>query len=101
EKSVNRGQSFNASFNLPPSGSGDWVTPLTLDPLHPDTIYTGFSRIWRSFNGGISFSAVGPSINANFDVISVAESENNILYFSETQSLWKSEDYGNSNINLT
>lgn len=101
-KSTNGGNNFNANFNLPPSGNGNWVTPITLDPKHPDTIYTGFSRVWRSYNGGASFSAVSPSNltgGANIDVLTVAPNHTNVLYISEGNDFWISEDRGATWVN--
>ncbi len=103
-KSINGGNSFNAAFNLPPAGGGNWVTPLVLDPLHPDTIYTGFSRVWRSFNGGSSFSAVSPSTltgGANIDHMALAPRHTNVLYVAEGDRLWRSENYGATWVNLS
>ncbi len=102
QKSTNGGNRFNANFNLPPSGNGNWVTPFALDPKHPDTIYAGFSRVWRSYNGGVSFSAVSPSNltgGANMDVLTVAPNHTNVLYISEGNNFWISEDRGATWIN--
>lgn len=103
-KSTNGGSSFNAPFNLPPAGNGNWVTPLALDPKHPDTIYTGFSRVWRSYNGGGSFSAVSPSNltgGANIDQMAVAPNHTNVLYISVDDNLWRSDDRGANWTNLS
>lgn len=101
-KSSNGGNNFNASFNLPPSGNGNWVTPFALDPKHPDTLYAGFSRVWRSYNGGVSFSAVSPSNltgGANIDVLTVAPEHTNVIYIAEGNDLWRSDDRGSSWVN--
>ena len=51
-KSTNRGQSFNAPFNLTPSGSGNWVTPFLVSQHNSNVLYAGFSQVWKSANGG-------------------------------------------------
>jgi PKD repeat protein len=103
-KSTNGGGSFNAPFNLAPAGSGNWVTPLALDPKHPDTIYAGFSRVWRSYNGGGSFSAVSPSTltgGANIDHMTIAPNHTNVLYIAVDDKLWRSDDRGVNWVNLS
>ncbi len=96
-KSTNGGSSFNANFNLPPTGNGNWVTPYQLDPQHPDTMYAGYDRMWRSYNGGASFTAVSPSNltgGNNIDQMAIAPRHENVLYISEGDRLWRSNDYG-------
>jgi photosystem II stability/assembly factor-like uncharacterized protein len=58
-RSANGGASFvNAT---PPGASSDrknWSTPVRLDPVTPNVVYYGTQRLWRSPNGGVSWSAV-------------------------------------------
>lgn len=56
-KSTNGG---NTSFSIKPSGSnGAWVTPYAMDATDPTIIYGGFSDVYRSDNGGSSWSNLG------------------------------------------
>ncbi len=103
-KSTNRGNNFNANFNLSASGSGNWITPFLIDPLHPDTLYAGFSRVYRSDNGGISFSAVSPSGmtgGSNLDQMALSPTHTNVLYVSEGSRLWRSDNHGSSFTSLS
>lgn len=96
-KSTNGGASFNSNFNLPPSGNGNWVTPFMLDPQHPDTMYAGFANVWRSFNGGASFTdltASSISGGGNIDVLGIAPNNTNIVFMVDGNRLFKSSDYG-------
>lgn len=99
-KSTNRGVNFFANFNLPPAGSGNWVTPFLVDPQHPDTLYAGFSKIWRSYDGGQSFSATtaitGNAAGSNLDKLAIAPNHTNIIFASEGKSLWRSNDRGDN-----
>ncbi len=95
-KSINGGFSFNP-INLPPAGSGNWVTPLALDPKHPDTLYVGFNSLWKSTNGGASFNALGTSSISGagkIDVIAIGPENTNIVCIADGKNLFKSEDYG-------
>ena len=103
-KSLNGGGNFNATFNLPPNGQGNWVTPIVLDPQHPDTLYLGYDQVWRSYNGGLSFSAVSPMSmtgGQNLDQLAVAPIHTDIVYASEGNNLWKSTNRGNTWSNLS
>lgn len=95
EKSVNAGASFNASFNLPPAGTGNWITPLVLDPGNQNIVYAGFDRLWKSTNGGISFTSTSNAINGtNIDVIALAASNPNVIYVGIQSSIYKSINGG-------
>ena len=98
-KSINGGNNFTASFNLPAgvNGSGGWVTPIELDPKHPDTVYIGYSRLYRSYNSGVSFTTASPSGltgGADIDVIAISPSHTEVIYIAEGNNLWRSGNRG-------
>ncbi|GAB5556100.1 MAG: hypothetical protein SchgKO_03130 [Schleiferiaceae bacterium] len=96
-KSTNGGASFNAAFNLPPSGSGNWVTPFLIDPNDANTLYAGFDRLWKSTNGGSAFAATSNSITGqNIDVVSVAKGNSNYVYVGINETVYKSTNGGAS-----
>ncbi len=100
-KSTNGGNSFNAIFNLPNNLTGNWVTPIALDPQHPDTLYLGFDRIYRSFDGGITFTTIAMSGGTNLNLLTVAPVHTNIVFASEGNNLYKSTDHGSTWANLS
>jgi len=56
-KSTNGGAN---SFNIkPPGASGAWVTPYAMDATDPSIIYGGFSDVFRSADGGSSWTNLG------------------------------------------
>jgi len=58
-RSSNGGASFVAA--TPPGAGSDrknWSTPVKLDPVTPNVVYYGTQRLWRSPNGGVSWTAV-------------------------------------------
>jgi len=56
-KSTNGG---NTSFGIkPPGGTGTWVTPYGMDATNPNIIYGGFTDVYRSANGGSSWTNLG------------------------------------------
>ena len=100
-KSTNNGNSWNANFNLPPSGQGNWVTPFVIDPNNNLVLYAGFSSLWKSTNGGASFSAVSGSVGGttNIDHIAVAPSNSNYIYIAVDEDLFRSTN-GGANFSL-
>ena len=96
-KSANGGASFNATFNHP-NISGNWVTPLIIDPQHPDTIFIGYDQVYRTTNGGASFNAISPSnmVGANIDNLAISPTDENYIYASEGNTLWYTADGGTS-----
>jgi hypothetical protein len=42
--------------------NGNFVPPLVVDPENPQTLYFGTYRVWRSADGGNSWSAISPDL---------------------------------------
>lgn len=103
-KSNDGGQSFNAPFNLPVNGSGQWVTPIVIDPNDDNTIYIGFSDLWKSVNAGVTFTALtGPNQGASgmIDVIAIAPGNSNIIYIGIENAIYRSTNGGSSWTNIS
>ena len=97
DKSVNGGASFNAPFNLPPSGNGNWVTPFVVSVINANTLYAGFEKLWKSSNAGSSFSATtttGIWGSNKIDVIAEAPSNASVLYVGINQRVYRSVNGG-------
>ncbi|MEL6811012.1 MAG: YCF48-related protein [Bacteroidota bacterium] len=94
-KSTNGGQS---RFNLAtPPGSGNWVTPFEQDPTDQDVIYVGYDEVYKSTNGGFSWSAISQDFGPNMDYLKIAPSNNQIMYGSVDGNLYKTTDGGATN----
>mgnify|MGYP003321134842 FL=1 len=97
DKSTNRGITFNAPFNLPPAGTGNWVTPFLASRINSNTLYAGFTKLWKSTNAGSSFTATSANNiqgSSNIDCIAEAVSNPNVLYVSIDERLFYSNDGG-------
>ena len=91
-RSNNGGAFFSPINNLSPAGSGNWVTPFNVDPVVSNTIYAGFTRLWKSVNGGQSWSATSTNNvngNSNIDEFEVAKSNANFIYVLINQNVYK------------
>ena len=98
-RSNNGGAFFSPINNLSPAGSGNWVTPFNVDPVVSNTIYAGFTRLWKSVNGGQSWSATSTNNvngNSNIDEFEVAKSNANFIYVLINQNVYKSTNAGSS-----
>jgi len=91
QKSVNGGNNFGASFNLPPAGTGNWVTPFAIDPTNGQVLYAGFDGVWKSTNGGVSFSNVSGSLNgSNLDGVYVSPANTQHVFALDGADLFRS-----------
>ena len=95
-KSTDGGLNFNGitgSIN----GSAAWVTPHLLDPTNPNIVYIGYEDVWKSTNGGSSFSAISNFGTGNtIREIVVAASDNNYIYASTVGLIYMTDDGGNN-----
>lgn len=58
-KSTNAGTSFSSIQNGI-VGAGAWVTPRVMDPTNANILYTGTNAVYKTTNGGASWSAISP-----------------------------------------
>ncbi|MDC8005110.1 T9SS type A sorting domain-containing protein [Aureisphaera galaxeae] len=94
-KSTNGGAS---RFNLAtPPGSGNWVTPFEQDPTDTDVIYVGYDEVYKSTNGGSTWSAISQDFGPNMDYLKIAPSNNQIMYGSVDGNLYKTTNGGTTN----
>lgn len=64
-----------------------WVTPLVMDPQNPETLYAGYSDLWRTSDGGATWEkltdfAVPPGETTPPELvdIAIAPSDPNVIY---------------------
>ena len=104
-KSTNGGNNFNAAFdvgNVLPMGNGAWVTPIELDPLTSTTVYIGYTRVYRSTDAGVNFSAVSSVLTGDdIQMLYVPRANTDHVYarVSNSQFLYRSTN-GAQNFSL-
>ncbi len=92
-KSVNGGYSFTPiTENF--SESGAWVTPYVIHPSDPQTLFAGFSNVWKTTNRGGSWDRVGQLSGGTLAILDVAPSDPNVIYAGRSGSLMKTTDGG-------
>jgi len=96
-KSTNGGNS-STGMNIPPAGTGNWVTPFRIDPTNSNILYAGYDRLWKSTNKGGTWAATSSQAIAsgNIDDFAVAPSNNQIIYANIDDKLYRTTDGGAS-----
>jgi len=84
----------NSLINLSGPESGNWVTPFEQDPTIVNTIYVGYSKVFKSTNKGNSWSAISQSFGVDIDNLKVAPSDNQVMYVSYNTNLYQTSDGG-------
>lgn len=95
-RSINGGASVN-SIGSPENKSGNWITPLEQDPIASNVIYAGYDEIYKSSNGGGSWTSISQNFGGNVDELKIAPSNNLIMYMADGSNLWKTSNGGNTN----
>ena len=103
-KSTNGGSSFS---NIVSSGGtgvdedGAWNTPYIQHPSNPGTLLVGKSQVYRTTNGGSTWSQVGTlTNNGSLSKMAYAPSNPNYIYVTNGNGLWVSTN-GTSFTNKT
>ncbi len=99
-RSMNGGNSWSSIVNNI-TGSGGWVTPFVLDPVDPQTIYTGFQDVWMSTDRGSLWKKQTEYNGANFRFMAIAKSDNNYVYAGTYTTIYKSTDKGSTWADIT
>lgn len=104
-KSVDGGNNFDyVTPNLNWNEPTNWSTPVVLDPNNPSIVYYGSNRLWRSTNGGNSWTPISEVLTRNnpdwprfgtLTTIAVAPSNSNVIYVgTDDGKIWVSSDNG-------
>ncbi len=82
--------------------TGSWVTPFLIHPANPQTLYVGYSDIWKTTDRGNSWTKIS-SMNTSNKIRSMAISAANplVLYVADPSIIWKTTDDGTSWVNIT
>ncbi len=71
------------------SDNGPWITPWVEDTKTPNTIYAGFSNIWKSTNQAKNFSKISSWASSSYQITAIADGQNlyNSWIYACTDSL--------------
>lgn len=100
-KSIDGGGTFNGITGSI-SSQGAWVTPYTLDPVNPNTIYLGYEDIWKSTDGGTTWNTISAfSTTTDLQSLVVAPSNNNYIYAATYSDIYRTTNGGGNWTNIT
>lgn len=88
----NGGNSLTERINSPAGASGNWVTPLRGDSQ--GNMYSGFNGLYKLISGAWVLQNTNSVGSGNLDLISIDPSNDNIIYVSNGNSLYKSSNAG-------
>jgi photosystem II stability/assembly factor-like uncharacterized protein len=80
-KSTDNGQTV-MGITPPQGGGGNWLTSFVMDPVDHNTLYSGYSDIWKSKDAGATWLNLtnGFKNSSYADFITVAPSNNLVIY---------------------
>jgi len=90
--SNNGGNSITGSVSSPGGVNGNWVTPIKSD--NQGNIYSGFGGLFKLANGNWTQQNTNSVGSGNIELISIAPSNDNIIFVSNSNELYKSTDAG-------
>jgi len=97
--SLNRSTNGGGSWSGANSGiteAGAWVTPWREDPVTANTLWAGFINMWKSTNGGQSWTSPGTITGNTATIVAIAISpaNNQVIWASTGNALYKSINGG-------
>jgi len=84
------------------NSQGSWLTPYVMHPQHDSTLLVGKAQVYRTLDGGQTFSQVGNVTGGTAKLIALAyaESDPNYIYAAKTNKFFVAED-GNNFVDRT
>ena len=99
QRSTNGGASFfSAVSGALANETGAWVTPWLEDPVTANTLYAGFNNVWKSTNGGLSWTKISTFTGSTttINTLAVSPANNQVIWVSRSGVLYKTNNGGTS-----
>ncbi len=84
------------SANIPGGNSGAWVTPYLIDPNNNETLYVGYEDVWKTTDGGASFTKIGDFTDSKLQSMAISQSDPNFIYVATDSKIRRTTNGGNS-----
>jgi len=85
-KSTDGGFHFFPIMNgIPVGETGNWITPVAMDPQNPQVLYTGTTKFYKTVNGGVNWTTTGIVVDQmtsprKLSAIAVSPSNTQVIY---------------------
>lgn len=73
---------------------GAWVTPYILNPKDPQKLYIGYVDIWKTQNGGATFSQISNFLGSELQSLAISPSDTSTLYAASYTRIRSTTDGG-------
>src|ERR1035437_3374435 len=95
-QSTNGGASFSACTSGITDALNTWVTEWKEDPVTANTLYAGFANVWKSTNGGTSWTKPGTvgTSTVNIQAIGISPANNQVIWAAKGGTLYKTTNSG-------
>ncbi|NPD46281.1 MULTISPECIES: T9SS-dependent choice-of-anchor J family protein [unclassified Lentimicrobium] len=93
-----------SSTDIEPSAAGDgaWVTPYVIDPVDHNTLFAGYTDIWKTTNKGDNWTKISTmNTSSKIRAMAIASSDNDVLFVSDPNEIWKTTNGGGSWTDVT
>ena len=95
-KTTNGGLS-RFGLNVPVGdGNWNWIVPFEQDPALQNHIYTAYSQVFKSIDGGGNWFPISQDFGANIDHFKIAPTNSNRMYLAIDGNLWYTLNAGGS-----
>jgi len=96
-KTTNGGASLTGIAQ--PDGKGgtsnwNWIVPFEQDPIDDNVIYVAYDELYKSTDGGSTWSSTSPNYGANIDHLKISPVNNDNMYMAINGSFLASIDGG-------
>lgn len=95
-RSLNGGASISG-IGSPDGKTGNWITPFEQDPILPSVIYSGYDEVYRSVNGGQSWTSVSQNFGFNLNHLKIAASSSEYQFAARGGNLYRNTSVGTVN----
>jgi photosystem II stability/assembly factor-like uncharacterized protein len=90
---------INVTFLTQPDDKGgqttwNWVVPYEQDPIAQNVIYCAFDEVYKSLDGGDTWTSISQNFVADIDHLKIAPTNNNFMYLAINGAFWYTTDGG-------
>ncbi|MCK4569655.1 MAG: PKD domain-containing protein, partial [Bacteroidales bacterium] len=76
-------------------GQGAWCTPYIMDPTNNQTLYVGYSDVWKTTNQGTSWSQISnQGGSTDFQNMAISTSNHNYIYAATHSNIYRTTNGG-------